>query len=101
MALPESIPLRLKIIEIDKVVVKRELLFLPSDVHLVDASGIEMVAHELNREINLFGHEDWVTYGAPIEFNQAIGDLVGGSPLAHGRLPTASTCSVALWHVRH
>jgi hypothetical protein len=70
---PESIPLRLKIIEIDEVAVEHDVLFLPADVYFVDAKGQELAERDVNREIKLHGYEDWVTYGPPQEFDQAIG----------------------------
>ena len=82
---PEAIPLRLKIMEVDKAAVRRDVLFLPADVSFVDTAGKELVSHKVNGVIDLFGYEDWVTFGPPVEFDQAIGKLVGGSPLAHGR----------------
>jgi hypothetical protein len=82
---PESIPLRLKIVEVEKVPVERDVLFLPADVNFVDTAGTEMAKQELHGVIDLFGYEDWVSFGPPIEFDQAIGKPVGGAPEAHGR----------------
>jgi hypothetical protein len=82
---PEAIPLRLKIVEIDKVSVERDVLFLPSDVVFVDNAGKDLVAHELKEVIDLFGYEDWVTFGPPLEFERALARPLGGSPLPHGR----------------
>ncbi len=82
---PESIPLRLTIIEIDRVSVERDILFRPADVVFVDIAGKEVVAHELTGVIDLFGYEDWVTFGPPFEFDKAIGKPVGGSPRPRGR----------------
>ena len=81
---PELIPLRLKIIEIDGVPLERDVLFLPADVYVVDSTGQKRLEPELHREASLYGYEDWVTYGPPIEFDQAMGKPPA-SPPAHGR----------------
>jgi hypothetical protein len=81
---PELIPLRLNIIEIDGKPLERDVLFLPADVDVVDSTGQEKIERELHREVSLYGYEDWVTYGPPVEFHEAIGKPPA-SPQARGR----------------
>ncbi len=81
---PEAIPLRLKIIEIDGKPLERDVLFLPADVYVVDSTGQTKIKPELHREVSLYGYEDWVTHGPPIEFHEAIGKPPV-APQAHGR----------------
>jgi hypothetical protein len=81
---PESIPLRLKIIEIDGKPLDRDVLFLPADVEVVDSKGQAKSERELDREVSLFGYEDWVMYGPPIEFYEAIREPYA-SPQPRGR----------------